>query len=92
MLAAVYVARKPNVYQSNAKIQVDLEQANPDLVVVGDRPRAVSNPDPSYFNTQLQLLSSDALYDARSRSTISIRTLTLSKPRMKARHRHGARS
>jgi capsular exopolysaccharide synthesis family protein len=61
MLAAVYVARKPNVYQSNAKIQVDLEQANPDLVVVGDRPRAVSNPDPSYFNTQLQLLSSDAL-------------------------------
>ena len=61
MLAAVYVARKPNVYQSSAKIQVDLEQANPDLVVVGDRPRAVSNPDPSYFNTQLQLLSSDAL-------------------------------
>jgi capsular exopolysaccharide synthesis family protein len=61
MLAAVYVARKPNVYQSTAKIQVDLEQANPDLVVVGERPRAVSNPDPSYFNTQLQLLASDAL-------------------------------
>ena len=59
-LAAIYMARKPNIYQATAQIQVDLEQTNPDLNI-GDRPRALSNPDPAYFNTQLQLLNSDAL-------------------------------
>ncbi len=59
-LAAIYMARKPNIYQSKARIQVDLEQTNPDLVTT-DRQRPMSNPDPAYFNTQLQLLSSDAL-------------------------------
>ncbi|MDM7924299.1 MAG: Wzz/FepE/Etk N-terminal domain-containing protein, partial [Pyrinomonadaceae bacterium] len=59
-LTAIYMARKPNVYQARAVIQVDLEQSNED-VVIGDRQRTVANPDPSYFNTQLQLLSSDSL-------------------------------
>ncbi|MGI8811062.1 MAG: GumC family protein [Pyrinomonadaceae bacterium] len=59
-LAAIYMARKPNIYAAYARVQVDLEQANPDLET-GDRPRAISNPDPSYFNTQLQLLGSDGL-------------------------------
>src|SRR5690242_11665219 len=31
-LAAIYMARKPDVYQSRAVVQVDLEQTNPDLV------------------------------------------------------------
>lgn len=60
ILAAVYMARKPNIYQAKAIIQVDLEQINPDLVT-NDRQRPMSNPDPSYINTQLQLLGSDAL-------------------------------
>lgn len=60
MLAAIYMARKPNIYQSKAVVQVDLEQNNPD-VVTSDRQRPVSNPDPSYFNTQLQLLYTDNL-------------------------------
>ncbi len=59
-LTAIYMARKPNIYQSRAIIQVDLEQANPDLVVT-DRRVPVSNQDPSYFNTQLQLLVSESL-------------------------------
>lgn len=59
-LATIYMARKPNVYLAQARIQVDLEQTNPDLVT-SDRQRPVSNPDPAYFNTQLQLLSSEAL-------------------------------
>jgi capsular exopolysaccharide synthesis family protein len=59
-LVAIYVARKPNIYLATSVIQVDLEQTNPDLVT-NDRQRPISNPDPSYFNTQLQLLSSDAL-------------------------------
>ncbi|MDI1240610.1 MAG: polysaccharide biosynthesis tyrosine autokinase [bacterium] len=59
-LVAIYMARKPNIYQSKARIQVDLEQTNPDLIT-NDRQRVLSNPDPAYFNTQLQLLSSEAL-------------------------------
>jgi polysaccharide biosynthesis transport protein len=59
-LTAIYMARKPNIYQATVTIQVDLEQNNPDLNV-GDRQRPMPNPDPAYFNTQLQLLDSDAL-------------------------------
>lgn len=59
-VVAIYMARKPNIYLAKAVVQVDLEQINPDLVT-NDRQRQVANPDPSYFNTQLQLLSSDAL-------------------------------
>ena len=60
-LTAIYMARKPNVYAAVARIQVDLEQTNPDLNVTPDRQRPISNPDPSYFNTQLQLLDSEGL-------------------------------
>ena len=59
-LAAIYMARKPDVYQAKAVVQVDLEQANQDLQVT-DRPIRAANPDPAYFNTQLQLLYSDTL-------------------------------
>lgn len=59
-LTAIYMARKPNVYSARALVQVDLEQTNPDLQT-SDRQRPISNPDPSYFNTQLQLLWSDGL-------------------------------
>lgn len=59
-LTAIYMARKPNVYSARAVIQVDNEQINPDLVT-SDRQRPISNPDPSYFNTQLQLIWSDGL-------------------------------
>lgn len=60
-LTAIYMARKPNIYAAAAKIQVDLEQTNPDVLVNPDRQRPVANPDPSYFNTQLQLLDSESL-------------------------------
>jgi len=59
-LTAIYMARKPNIYAATARIQVDLEQPNPDLVT-DDRRRPLANPDPSYFNTQLQLLDSESL-------------------------------
>lgn len=59
-LTAIYMARKPNIYEAKALIQVDLEQANPDLAV--DKGRLPSlNSDPGYFNTQLQLLNSESL-------------------------------
>jgi polysaccharide biosynthesis transport protein len=59
-LAAIYMARKPDIYLASATIQVDHEQTNPDLVT-SDRQRPMANPDPSYINTQLQLLWSDTL-------------------------------
>lgn len=59
-LTAIYMARKPNVYQARAAVQVDLEQVNPDLLT-SDRRVAYGNNDPAYFNTQLQLLTSDNL-------------------------------
>lgn len=59
-VAAIYMARKPDIYQARAVIQVDLEQSNPDLAT-SDRQRPLLNADPSYFNTQLQLLTSETL-------------------------------
>jgi uncharacterized protein involved in exopolysaccharide biosynthesis len=59
-LAAIYMARKPNIYEAKAVVQVDLEQPNQDLVTK-DRVSQVANQDPSYFNTQLQLLNSESL-------------------------------
>lgn len=59
-LTAIYMARKPNIYQAHAMVQVDLEQANPDLVTK-DRTAPIAQSDPAYFNTQLQLLYSDSL-------------------------------
>ena len=59
-LTAIYMARKPNIYQATSKVQVDLEQVNPDLVT-SDRQRSFTNTDPAYINTQLQLLGSDGL-------------------------------
>lgn len=59
-VTAIYMARKPNIYRASAVVQVDLEQNNPELIT-SDRQRPVSNGDPSYFNTQLQLLTSESL-------------------------------
>lgn len=59
-LTAIYMARRPDVFQAEARVQVDLEQVNPDLVT-SDRQRSVLNSDPAYINTQLQLLGSDGL-------------------------------
>jgi polysaccharide biosynthesis transport protein len=59
-LTAIYIARSPNVYEAKARVQVDLEQVNPDLET-SDRRSPMSASDPAYFNTQLQNLTSDSL-------------------------------
>jgi len=59
-LTAIYMARKPDIFMAKAVVQVDLEQANPDLVTKDSRAPIVQS-DPAYFNTQLQLLFSDSL-------------------------------
>ncbi|HLE64251.1 MAG TPA: GumC family protein, partial [Pyrinomonadaceae bacterium] len=54
---AVYLAFKPNVYEAEAQVQVNLENISPQLGGVKGGSLIV-NPvnDPAYFNTQLQLL------------------------------------
>ncbi|MBC7796892.1 MAG: hypothetical protein H7Z37_08470, partial [Pyrinomonadaceae bacterium] len=59
-LAAIYMSRRPNIYSAQARVQVDLEQVNPELVS-SERRSPIVNSDPAYFNTQLQNLTSPSL-------------------------------
>src|ERR1700682_1320167 len=59
MLAVIYIARKPDIYQAEARVQVDLENT---AAMLGKTPYFVGTPnDPVYFNTQLQILTSPGL-------------------------------
>jgi capsular exopolysaccharide synthesis family protein len=59
-LATIYVARKPDVYEASARVQVDTEN-NP--MYAGKTTPYIYSPvnDPAYFNTQLQILTSPGL-------------------------------
>ena len=59
MLAVVYVARKPDFYEAQARVQVDLEDTG--SLVNSSRPIYGPADDPIYFNTQLQILVSPGL-------------------------------
>lgn len=59
MLAVVYVARKPDFYEAQARVQVDLEDSG--SLVNNQRPLYGPSDDPIYFNTQLQILVSPGL-------------------------------
>ncbi|HET6977606.1 MAG TPA: polysaccharide biosynthesis tyrosine autokinase [Pyrinomonadaceae bacterium] len=59
MLALVYVARKPDFYEAQARVQVDLEDTG--SLVNSSRPLYGPADDPIYFNTQLQILVSPGL-------------------------------
>src|SRR5262245_678876 len=59
MLAVVYVARKPDFYEAQARVQVDLEETG--SLVNSARPIYGPADDPIYFNTQLQILVSPGL-------------------------------
>jgi capsular exopolysaccharide synthesis family protein len=59
MLAVLYMARKPDIYASTARVQVDLEN---NAALVGRTPYMIGPAnDPVYFNTQLQILNSPGL-------------------------------
>src|SRR4029079_11714066 len=59
MLAVVYVARKPDVFEAQSRVQVDLEETG--NLVNNTRPLYGPTDDPIYFNTQLQILISPGL-------------------------------
>ncbi len=59
MLATLYVARKPDIYESDIRLQVDLEN---NAALVSKTPYFMGSAnDPVYFNTQLQILTSGGL-------------------------------
>ncbi|HYX29663.1 MAG TPA: polysaccharide biosynthesis tyrosine autokinase [Pyrinomonadaceae bacterium] len=64
ILVAIYEIRLPDVYESQARIQVDLENANPLLGGMSKTGSVILNSeasDPAYFNTQLQILTGPGL-------------------------------
>jgi succinoglycan biosynthesis transport protein ExoP len=63
-LVSIYLIRKPDIYESQARIQVDLENANPLLGGMSKSSSVIlngENNDPAYFNTQLQILTGPGL-------------------------------
>jgi len=59
-IAALYLVRKPDIYESQALVMVDLEELNPVQGAASKNPVIVNNTvnDPAYFNTQLRILTS----------------------------------
>jgi succinoglycan biosynthesis transport protein ExoP len=63
-LVAIYMVRKPDIYESQARIQVDLENGNSLLGGMSKNSPVILNNegnDPAYFNTQLQILTGPGL-------------------------------
>jgi polysaccharide biosynthesis transport protein len=62
-IAATYLVRKPDIYESQALVMVDLEELNPVAGAASKNPVIVNGTvnDPAYFNTQLRLLTSQGL-------------------------------
>ncbi|MGZ8846491.1 MAG: GumC family protein [Pyrinomonadaceae bacterium] len=64
-IVAVYLIRKPDVFEAQARIQVDLENSNPLLGGMSKNNGSVilnsESNDPAYFNTQLQILTGPGL-------------------------------
>jgi succinoglycan biosynthesis transport protein ExoP len=63
-LVAIYLVRRPDIYEAQARIEVDLENANPLLGGMSKNSSVILNSDandPAYFNTQLQILSGPGL-------------------------------
>ena len=60
---ALYVMRQPNIYMAQARIQINLETLSPVAGISKESSVIVNGPtnDPTYLNTQLQLLTSPEL-------------------------------
>ncbi len=64
MVVTIYMARKPDIYQAQALVQIDQEDLNPALSGASKNNSVVVNSqanDPAYFNTQLRILTSPGL-------------------------------
>ncbi len=63
MLAAINAARQPDIYTAQVRVQVDLENNLAAGATANASSVVINNPtnDPTYFNTQLQILTSPGL-------------------------------
>ncbi|MBC7929971.1 MAG: polysaccharide biosynthesis tyrosine autokinase [Rubrivivax sp.] len=63
LLAAIYMGRQPDVFVAQTRVQVDLEIAGASVGAAKNQSVIINNPvnDPTYFNTQLQILTSPGL-------------------------------
>lgn len=64
LVTALYMARQPDVFESLSRVQVDLETTNnPALGALKGNSIVLNSPsqDPTYFNTQIQILNSAGL-------------------------------
>ncbi|MDQ3651579.1 MAG: Wzz/FepE/Etk N-terminal domain-containing protein [Acidobacteriota bacterium] len=57
LLTAVHMSRQPDVYESRARVQIDMESSK----MIGTSNAAVTVVDPTYLSTQLQILTSTRL-------------------------------
>jgi polysaccharide biosynthesis transport protein len=86
-LVAIYIARKPDIYQAQARVRVDLEN-NQSLGTTKANSIIVNSPinDPTYFNTQLQILTGPGLL-RRVVKTLDIEhNQSFHKPQSKGNH------
>ena len=63
-LTAIYMSRQPDIYESLSRVQVDSETTtNPAIGALKSNPIFLNNPiqDPTYFNTQIQIITSAGL-------------------------------
>ena len=62
-MVAVYMARQPDIFEAQSRVQIDLENKSVSLGSSQKNSVVVNNAtsDPIYFNTQLQILTSPAL-------------------------------
>lgn len=58
-LTAAYMTSSPDIYEARARVQVDADRANPALGTT--KADVLVFNDPSYFSTQLQILTGDGL-------------------------------
>jgi polysaccharide biosynthesis transport protein len=64
LLTALYMQRQPDVFEAVSRVQVDLETANnPAIGAMKGNSIVLNSPlqDPTYFNTQIQILTSAGL-------------------------------
>jgi capsular exopolysaccharide synthesis family protein len=63
-LVAIYLVRKPDIFEAQSRIQVDLESGNSLLGGMSKNSSVIlknEGSDPAYFNTQLQILTGPGL-------------------------------
>ena len=60
-ITALKQSRQPDIYESHARVQVDVESSNPALGASKGYYAENNYMDPEYFNTQVQILTSPTL-------------------------------